>query len=69
MTVVTFRDAAVLSYLTRHQHVGEAERQELAGTLTPKARRLVQKSSDGKTWVAKSKASASVRAKKQASKP
>jgi len=44
MTIVSFRDAAVLSYLTRHKHLEKSERDQLTETLTPRARLLVKKS-------------------------
>jgi hypothetical protein len=45
MTIVSFRDAAVLSYLERHQHITQAEREKLVGTLAAPAKRIVKKAS------------------------
>jgi hypothetical protein len=42
MTTVSFRDAAVLSYLARHEKIRDSERSELTGSLTGHARQLAK---------------------------
>jgi hypothetical protein len=40
MTTVSFKDAAVLSYLSRHNDLGKKERAKLAGTLRGPAKKI-----------------------------